>query len=423
MKVLKLRIDKIKKDLNNKFIRNLSIVFSESIITKCLSFISILILSRTLGSEDYGKYSFLFVSIAFMSAFFDFGMENTAVRFFSKEKDNNSIFGLYLSIKIIISTIVILILLIFGKQIFSLMDKSEIVQFLPFLIIGFIGESIFFVNDTYLQAVQKFKMRAIINISRFFTLVLAAFILLLNNAVLLEYVVYLYCLPLLFSFVFFFKYIDFLRSFLSGGLKKSVVKEMFHYEKWMFLIAVPNNTLGRIDFFLISLWVSYNQIGIYNAAFQLSSIVSFIPLAFGKVLLPKMAELNQLEIIDNVKKMIKPVLIISAGMLCLLPLVTPIVPLLLGREYKDSVGILVVMLLSSIIAFAIVPIEQAFYSMGKPMFITVGKYVQIGAIFFLILITVPTLGVIWAAISVLVAKIIYGAILIGLFYRYKKQFV
>jgi O-antigen/teichoic acid export membrane protein len=422
MKVLIMGMFKFHSLFSNILFRNLSIVFIESIATKGLSFLSILILSRTLGPEDYGKYSFLFVSIAFLSAFFDFGMENTAVRFTAREKGKtNSIFGIYLFIKIIMSVLVIVVMLIFGDKIFHLLGKTDLYEFLPYLVLGFIGESLFFINDTFLQARQKFKLRAIINISRYFILVIAIVILKYNQMLLLKYVVYIYFIPLFISFGFFFQYYNILKIFFKNYLSKGLLKELFHYEKWMFLIAIPNNTLGRIDFFLISLWVTYEQIGIYNAAFQLTAIVSFIPFAFGKVLLPKMSELSEQEVILTTKKIGKPVLIISMAMVCLVPFVHPIVPLLLGKEYIDAVNILIVMLISAALAFAIVPLEQAFYSIGKPMYITIGKYLQITAIIGLIFLFVPYFGVIWAAISVLLARLLYGGVLLKLYVNYKEE--
>lgn len=413
---------KLSKYFNNYLLKSLSIVFLESIITKALSFVSILILSRQLGPEDYGKYSFVFVIVAFFYAVFDFGMENTAVRFAAREKDKTqSIFGLYLFTKIIITSVVIVGLILFGNQVFSLQGKGEIVQYIPYLIIGYLGESLLFVNDTYLQAIQRFKLRAIINISRYLILVGLIIVLLLNDILLLKYVFLIYFIPLLISLAFIFNYFKFLKSFLSFRLSKGLLKEIIGYEKWMIMISIPNNTLGRIDFFMISLWVTYEQIGIYNVAFQLSAIVSFIPFAFGKVMLPTMSELSEQEIVKRTKKIIKPTLIISATMLCMVPLVHPIVPLLLGKEYLDSISILQVMLISAIFAFAIVPIEQAVYSLGKPVFITIGKYIQLGTIMILIFMTVPYLGVIWAAISVTLARLLYALILMRFYLNYKKK--
>ncbi|MFE6588628.1 lipopolysaccharide biosynthesis protein, partial [Bacillus mobilis] len=200
MKSLKVNLNKY---FNHSLFKNLSIVFMESIITKALSFISILILSRQLGPEDYGKYSFIFVTVAFCSAFFDFGMENTAVRFSAKEKGRmQSIFGLYFLTKVIVTTTVVTVLILFGSYIFSSQGKAEITQYLPYLIVGYVGESLLFVNDTYLQAIQKFQMRALINIFRYLTLVLIVLSLLLNNMLLLKYVFILYCIPIIISLPF-----------------------------------------------------------------------------------------------------------------------------------------------------------------------------------------------------------------------------
>ena len=421
MKSLKVSLNKY---FNHSLFKNLSIVFLESIITKALSFISILILSRQLGPEDYGKYSFIFVTVAFCSAFFDFGMENTAVRFSAKEKGRmQSIFGLYFLTKVIITTTVVTGLILFGSYIFSSQGKAEITQYLPYLIVGYVGESLLFVNDTYLQAIQKFKMRALINIFRYLTLVLIVLSLLLNNMLLLKYVFILYFIPITISLPFICKYFKFIKVYFSSKFPRNLLKEIINYEKWMFMISIPNNVLGRIDFFMITIWVTYEQIGIYNAAFQLSAIVSFIPFAFGKVMLPTMSELGEREVIRKTKQIIKPTVIVSILMLCMVPLVPSIVPFFLGDKYLGAVTILQIMLISAILGFVIVPIEQAIYSSGKPMFITLGKYIQMIIIIILIFLSVPFFGVIWAAISVAMARLLYSLILIRMYLNYKSKYI
>lgn len=118
------------------------------------------------------------------------------------------------------------------------------------------------------------------------------------------------------------------------------------------------------------------------------------------------------KVVRKTKQIIKPTLIVSFLMLCMVPLVPLIVPFFLGEKYLGAVSILQVMLISAILGFIIVPIEQAIYSLGKPMFITIGKYIQMGGIIILIFLTVPYFGVIWAAISVVLARLLYSTILI-----------
>lgn len=405
----------------SRFVKDLGIVFSENITTKALNFAIILILTRLLGPYDYGKYSFIFVTYATISALGDFGMENTAVRFAAKEKKlTNNIFGLYFLAKSAILAFVILTLIFFGKQIFITVHKQEIIEYIPYLIIGFLGESLFFVNDTYLQAIQKFKFRAGLNISRYLTCLIYIAILYFHKLVLLKYAFYMYFIPLGFSLFFVTKYIEFIKSYFSKKLDKALLSEIFDYEKWMFNLSIGTNILGRIDFFMLSFWVSYNQIGIYNAAFQLCSIVSFLPYVFGKVMLPKMSELNENEIFHLTKKILKPLLGLTIIMLCIIPLTDIFVPLLLGDKYIQSILVLKILLVSVIISLISTPLEQAFYSLGKPKLITIGRYMQIFIIFILNILTIPKYGIVSAAINVLCAKIIFLVVMIFLFVEQKK---
>ena len=339
-------------------------------------------------------------------------MENTAVRFSARDKGKCKVYLVYIFYKNNYYCNCNYRINLIWQSYFSSQGKDEIIQYIPYLIVGYIGESLLFVNDTYLQAIQKFKLRAFINIFRYSTLILIVLSLLLNNMLLLKYVFILYFIPIIISLPLVFKYFKFIKIYFSSKFPRKLLKEIMHYEKWMLMISIPNNVLGRIDFFMISIWVTYEQIGIYNAAFQLSAIVSFLPFAFGKVMLPTMSELDEKEVVRKTKQIIKPTLIVSFLMLCMVPLVPLIVPFFLGEKYLGAVSILQVMLISAILGFIIVPIEQAIYSLGKPMFITIGKYIQMGGIIILIFLTVPYFGVIWAAISVVLARLLYSTILI-----------
>src|SRR4051812_31039218 len=111
---------------HSKFTRNLGIALAETIVTKSLSFLTIVLLGRMLGPTDYGKYSFIFVTVTFCTTFFDFGMENTAIRFSSRDKQHsNAIFGLYFIIKILSLLFLIAVFLGFGDQLFTWLNKPS----------------------------------------------------------------------------------------------------------------------------------------------------------------------------------------------------------------------------------------------------------------------------------------------------------
>jgi len=408
----------------NSLIKNLGVTFVETIITKGINFVNILLLTRILGPENYGKYSLLYVSMIFFSGFFDFGMENTAVRFSVKEKSlKNSIFGFYFLTKFCILAFITFIIACFGGVIFAAFNKSDLIQYIPFLIFGLIGESLFFINDTYLQAMQQFKLRAVINISRYLLSLIYISILVFNKILLLKYVFFVYLIPLCFSVIFIFRYISFIKSFIRNKISNTLFQDILNYEKWMVNLSIGNNILTRIDFFMISFWVKYDQIGIYNAAFQLSSIVAFLPFILGKVMLPKMAELDASETFIYVKKIVRPLMVLSVLIVCFIPFTAFIVPVLLGAEYKQSTLILQILLFAFVILLVTVPYEQALYSLGKPKLISFAKYIQIFLIIILNTLTIPRYGITWAAINTVITRIITVFILYYLYINQKKLFI
>lgn len=411
------------KIINSKLFKNISVVFSETVVTKILNFVIILLLTRHLGPEEYGKYSFIFVSMAFCSSFFDFGMENTAVRFANKQASTrNSIFGLYLFVKLMILFGIILVLTLFGGQIFVLIHKTELVKYIPFLIVGILGESLFFVNDTYLQAVQKFTLRAYLNICKYSLNLIFIVVLFLEKLLYLKYVFCMYFIPLGITILFIPKYIEFLKNYFSKNLSTELLKEIFHYEKWMFVLSIGTNTLQKIDFFMISYWVSYIQIGIYNAAIQLAAVVSFLPYVFGKVLLPKLAEMENPEICSFIKRFDRILILACIVMTLCIPMTDFVVPFLLGEQYVLSIPVLKILLLAFILTFYVAPTEQALYALGLPKIITQGRYIQLFTLIGLNFLMIPRFGIVGSAFSVLMIRILYLIFVVIRFYKESKKY-
>ncbi len=393
---------------SGSLIKNLGITFFENVTTKGLNFLIILVLSRTLGPEAYGRYSFVFVAVTLCSALFDFGMENTAVRFAAKEKDHKeSIFGLYLTAKLAI-LLGLVLLLVFGNHwIFSALQKPEISRFTGFMVVGLLGESLFFVNDTFLQADQQFVMRGILNIARYSVSFLGVLFLLTSKHLYLDWVMYIYWVPLLFSVAFLGKYATFLKAFWGKAMNPVLRTEIFRYEKWMFIYSIANNLLGRLDFFMLGFWVGFHQLGIYNAGLQLCGIVSFLPLVLGKVLLPALSEKTEAQIYETSGKMIRGTLLLSAIALVFVPLGNWAVPLLLGEQYRDSILVLQILMVAFIGSLLSMPYEQALYSLGKPDILCACRYFQLAMLIALNVLLIPVFGIYGAAGVTLLGRVVY----------------
>lgn len=410
------------KVYKKRIIRDLSVVFTENVITKGLNFIIILLLTRNLGPSEYGKYSFMYVFIGFFSSFLDFGMENTAVRFSSKYKRlKNHIFGIYVTILFFIMVISIIFFTIFHRQYLILNNKQELNVFFPIVMISLFGEAFIYVNDTYLQAIQEFKFRALINISRYALTLTYILFLIFNNKLNLYFAVFIFYIPMLMTLFFSERYITFIKSIIGYKFSKQLLKSIFDYQMWMVFMSMANNIISRLDIIMLSVLAGYKEIGIYNAAFQLTAVVSFLPYVLGKVLLPKFAEKEKKEVCRIVIKSMRITAVIGMIILLFIPVVPIIVKFLLGNKYLDAMGITQILLISCDLALVFLPIEQTMYALDNPKALAIGKYAQIIILVILNILLIPRLGYTIAAVNVLITRVIYCLIITKIFLSYKKK--
>lgn len=389
-------------------LKNLSITLGESVLGKGLNFLVILLLTRSLGPEDYGQFSMVFVTVALCSALFDFGMENTAVRFSARyPTDRHGIFGLYLLAKLLSLGVLLVLFAGIGPAVLTWIDKAAVVEFIPYLMLGLVGESLFLLNDTWLQANQWFRLRAVMNVTRYAVTLLYVLLLLGWEQFSLAQVMWLYALPLLMSVLFVGVYARFIGDFFRRWRNWAYLQDMLHYERWMMVFSVGNNLLGRIDFFMLSLWVGFYQLGVYNAAFQLCAVVSFLPLALGKVLLPALSGLDEAEIRQTTSRVVRMTLRLLLGIVLLLPAVGWGLPMLLGQAYGEAAPVAQLLLLAVSGALVTMPYEQALYAMGRPQVLCLGKYAQLGVIVVLNALLIPSMGMYAVALSALLARLFY----------------
>ena len=406
----------LKSLLKNKFLQNINVILIENIVSKGINFVIILLLTRLLTPDIYGKYSFISVFVIASATIFDFGMDNTSIRFAAKEKKyNKSVFGLYFLVKAMFAVFIAAIIYLFAASIFTKIGKPEIIEFIPFLIFGAIGEYFLLVNDAYFQSVERFKFRAFVNISRYILALIYVVILYFLGKFSLNLILYIYFIPLIICLAFTFNYVTFVKSLMSNFLPKNILKDIFNYEKWMFFLSIANTLLIRIDIIMLSIWVGFDKIGIYNAAFQLACVVSLLPMAVEKVMLPKLSGLNKGNIIFFTKKSFKTIFILALIILLFIPLTWFIPGLIYGKQYNEAGLVLQILLIGFLLSFILLPLDQAFFAFGKPKFNTLSKYLQLFMIIILNILTIPTLGYIWAAINVVIARLVY-ALILGIFF-------
>ena len=400
-------LDSIKHRVKKETLGHISIVFTENILSKGFNFILIILIARTLGPEKYGVYSFVTVSILFLGTFLDFSMENSAVRFSGKyQNKREEIFGVYLIFKTATLTILFFLALLFPAAIIMLLNKPQIEKYLLIIFIGCAVESYQYIITTYLQSLERFTARALINAGVFLARLLSIFALLQLSVSNIRIISFFFALSGLPFILLCFKYfINFSKAIFSYKISGKLLKEILHYAKWLVLGSLAMNIMTRLDFYIIVSFLSFREAGLYNSAFQLVSPLVIISLVFGKVLLPKVSKYTEsFQIKAYIRKVVKIGAAISILLILIVPFCKDIILFIFGGKFIEAFGVFRILLVSHIFTLWNVMLGIAFYSMGYSKYMAIGAYIELVVFTICSFILVPRLGMEGAAWSRMIAS-------------------
>ena len=397
----------LKKFFYRESVQHFSIVLAENILTKGINFILIVLLARSLGPELYGEYSLVNVSMLFLVAFLDFGMENTAVRYSGKYPQyRESIFVFYTMAKAGIY-LIILMLILLSPGVFSvLLQKENSLKYIFLIFSGACIDGFVFIISTYLQSLEKFLLKLYLNVSVFFCrLLFLLFVMATDpqNVMMLGVAFAVGGAPVL---VFGLgKILRFFRTFHPHPLPRNIMRELLHYSKWLIIGSISVNILGRIDFFMVTKFLSWKEMGIYNSAFQLVAPFTMLSYVFGNVFLPKVSKLTTIfERRNFMRKATKAGLALSVFALTSLFFAKPLVLFLFGQKYAEAVDVLRILLVSFSLSLWAGFISLVLFSFEKPVYVVLGSYLQLFISVVCMWFLIPLLGIYGAAWSKVIAQ-------------------
>ena len=99
-------------NLKSKFVKNTGFIGIATIIQNIISYLIIILISRYLGAEGLGQYSFIFAFVGIFFIFSDFGLSQLLIKDLSKDESKIDKY-----ISNILSLKIFLLLLCFGLQI------------------------------------------------------------------------------------------------------------------------------------------------------------------------------------------------------------------------------------------------------------------------------------------------------------------
>lgn len=345
--------------------KDVSIVFAGTIINALVGGVFFILAPRILGPAQYGLFAVAVSTGVLIAGLANLGIDTGILRFIKvgNDQSNQRILKLALQAYITIGLIIFVLGFLVAKPLATILGNSNLVLLLR---IAFSGTIFLLLTDFFvatLQSRRQFLKASLVNIisnvARLLIIVIAAYLFTLN----------VYFLTSLFFFVTIvsviigkiFVPLDFLKA--KDHLKE--FKNFFSYNSWiaasLAISSIP------IDNYLLIKFAGPVATGIYAAPFKILSIVDQLSGNFSRVLASRFSSFDTDEkAIDFAKKSYPIVLVVGGCFLAGSLLATPIIKLLLGNQYLDSIVVFRIIALASILSFATsIPVSIIAYYFGK----------------------------------------------------------
>jgi len=260
-----------------KFVKNVGIVTISEIVMKLKPILFLPIITNALGASDYGVYSSIFATIAFLMMFSTLGVDNGFVRFLASEKDKEKVSLGFSSASLVIfslSCVVALIMFIFAgtlaNTVFGAPDRVPVIQagslYLPLIALFNITLNFFLVRQKMLT-LSLFRI-----LSTFLPVSFAALLLIQGHglfAVICAIVAVQAALDV----------IAVLAIVRSIGVRMPKVSVVWPYMKFgipLIASGVASVVLNLGDRYVIGALMGAASVGIYSVAYTLGSAISIL---------------------------------------------------------------------------------------------------------------------------------------------------
>lgn len=360
--------------------------------------------TRYLGPENYGIYSYALSFSVLFTAIASFGIDSIVIRDLVKDKDRlNQLMGTAFMIKLFggtLSLLTSLIVLIFVKIDFT-------TKIFIWIIVGSTIITSFNVIDSFFQSRVESKYVVKTNT---ITLILSScikIILILTEASLLGFV-----LILLFDSIFraigylyFYKKNNF--SLFNWKFDKDLAKSLLK-ESWpLILSGLAISVAMRIDQIMLKSYLPNSQLGFYAVGVRLAELFSFLPMIIGQSIYPKLIKIN----FKTGKKKISQLISYVFYPLCALAILVTLfanfgINLLYGSEFDSSTKVLQILIWTIPVTYLGIITNKLLMVEGHQKIIFIKQLMLALLNISLNLYFIPKYGIVGAAMATLIADVI-----------------
>jgi O-antigen/teichoic acid export membrane protein len=212
---------------------------------------------------------------------------------------------------------------------------------------------------------------------------------------------------------------------LKGRLRLHLARQLLSYGSKSYLGNLSWMANSNIDQFIMSAFVSLDELGLYSVAVSYSKILFPFAGALANVLFPSVAESSRESSHIRIKESLKLNLVVTGAGVVLFAVLSPLlIPLLFGREFIAAIPMAVVLLISVVFLGSNYVLSDSLRGLGHPLFPSIAEFIGmiVTAIGLAVLLPVYQ-GMGAAVVSLLSYSLITALLFIALQQRFKPEAV
>ncbi len=400
-------------------VSNTAFLLTGQVVTGALSFILVIILARYLGNVGLGSYSSAVAMSALLMQLLDFGIPTYAVREIARRKEAagefiSSIMGLraVLSMVMVAGAGAIFFLSVTGRisvETAQVMGLAVIATALSFLAEPLRATLLAYEKHHYYAAAWIAERLIFIGLAlgallagKGLVAVMAAFVISSATALLLS------------SIIVWSRFTKFTIN-IKGGLAKDG-RSLMASGLPFWLSNLLMTVYSRIDTLMLSAMKGFAATGLYNAAYKVTDVFTFIPLAVSAAFYPTLSRLfkNDKEGMLGIlyRRAFYYLAIIALPMSVALTLLAErLMKFLYASEFHPAAGALQILVWAELFIFMNYLMGYMLNAIDKQKLFTISTAIYAAANIILNLIMIPKFGYIGAAFVALTTQFMQGATL------------
>ena len=253
------------KTIKQTIFKNISWLTFETVISKLLMLVLLIYAARILGATEYGKFTFALAFISLFAIFHGFGLPLVVTREFSREKEREREFYSVLSLKIVLSSLALILIIISSFFITPdpVIQKIILILALSNLINGFLT-----IIYAFFQARQRMEYQAWAAILQALVVTAIGIFVLLNFPS-VRNLSYSYLFSSLVALIFVLFFFHFKVLPLKISWQKTIWQKFLKMSWPLALIGLFGVIYTYIDSVMMGYWGYITETGWYNAAYSI----------------------------------------------------------------------------------------------------------------------------------------------------------